>query len=150
MKATSVLKLLESLKKRHSDIAVVVDEFGGTKGVVTHLDLLESIAGEFPDHDDPRPDTGIERSRKTALIMLDGMASIYDVRDQTGLDYQPDGNFATIAGFILHEMGRFPAEGEKLAWEGWTFEILQMDAKRIGKVRLSKRLINAISGAGIY
>jgi CBS domain containing-hemolysin-like protein len=134
---TSVLKLLESLKKRHNDIAVVVDEFGGTKGVVTHIDLLESIAGEFPDHDDPRPDIGIER-QKDGSYLLDGMASIYDVRDHTGLDYQPDGNFATIAGFILHEMGRFPTEGEKLAWEGWTFEILQMDAKRIGKVRLSK------------
>lgn len=134
---TFVLKLLESLKKRHNDIAVVIDEFGATKGVVTHIDLLEAIAGEFPDHDDPKPDIGIEAQEDGSYI-LDGMASIYDVRDYTGLDYDPDGNFATIAGFILHETGRFPTEGEKLAWNGWMMEVLQMDGKRIGKVRLSR------------
>jgi CBS domain containing-hemolysin-like protein len=134
---TPVLKLLESLKKRHSDIAVVVDEFGGTKGVVTHIDLLEAIAGEFPDHDDPRPDIGVAQQEDGSFI-VDGMASIYDVRDLTGLDYDPDGNFATIAGFILHETGRFPAEGEVLSWNGWTMEILQMDGKRIGKVLLKR------------
>jgi CBS domain containing-hemolysin-like protein len=134
---TPVLKLLEAFKKRHNDIAVVIDEFGGTKGVVTHLDLLEAIAGEFPDHDDPKPDIGIE-AQKDGSYILDGMASIYDVRDHTGLDYDPDGNFATIAGFILHETGRFPAEGEQVRWNGWVMEILQMDGKRIGKVRLRR------------
>ncbi len=134
---TAVLKLLESLKKRHSDIAVVVDEFGGTKGVVTHIDLLESIAGEFPDHDDPKPDIGIA-PQADGSYLVDGLASIYDVRDHTGLDYDPEGNFATMAGFILHELGRFPTEGEKLEWNNWVMEILQMDAKRIGKVSLRR------------
>lgn len=134
---TAVLKLLESLKKRHNDVAVVIDEFGGTKGVVTHIDLLEAIAGEFPDHDDPKPDIGIT-AQADGSYLLDGMASIYDVRDHTGLDYDPEGNFATIAGFILHETGRFPNEGERLEWNGWLMEVLQMDGKRIGKVRLSR------------
>ena len=68
------------------------------------------------------------------------MASIYDVQGQTGLEYEPDGHFATFAGFILHEFARIPAVGEKLEWNNWVIEVVNFEGKRIGKVKLARRL----------
>jgi CBS domain containing-hemolysin-like protein len=134
----TVLKALEIFKNHRADMAVVIDEFGGVQGIVTHHDLLEAMAGEFPESDDEQADLEITVNEDSSYI-IDGKASIYDVQNQTGLDYNPDGHFATMAGFILHEFARIPALNEDLEWNGWGIRILQMDGKRIGKVKLYKK-----------
>lgn len=131
-----VLTLLEMFKKKLADIAVVLDEYGSLQGVITHHDLLEAVAGEFPDYDDPKPENDIIAQSDGSYI-VQGLASIYDVRDRTGFDYLPDGRFATIAGFILHEFGRIPAAGERLDWQGWTLEVLELEGRRIKTVRMA-------------
>lgn len=135
---TSVLKALEIFKNNRADMGVITDEFGGVQGIVTHHDLLEAIAGEFPESDDEKIDLEIIVQDDGSYI-VDGKASIYDVQNQTGLDYEPSGNFATMAGFILHEFGRIPKIDEELEWENWFMKILHMDGKRIGKILLYKK-----------
>ncbi|OFW88080.1 MAG: hypothetical protein A3B66_07125 [Alphaproteobacteria bacterium RIFCSPHIGHO2_02_FULL_46_13] len=135
---TTVLKALEIFKNNRADMAVITDEFGGVQGIVTHHDLLEAIAGEFPESDDEKIDLEIIVQDDGSYI-VDGKASIYDVQNQTGLDYEPSGNFATMAGFILHEFGRIPKLDEELEWNNWFMKALQMDGKRIGKILLYRK-----------
>lgn len=134
----TVLKALEIFKNHRADMAVVIDEFGGVQGIVTHHDLLEAMAGEFPESDDEQTELEIS-AKDDGSFIIDGMASIYDVQNQTGLDYNPDGHFATMAGFILHQFARIPTLNEELEWNDWGIRILQMDGKRIGKVMLYRK-----------
>jgi CBS domain containing-hemolysin-like protein len=142
----TVLNLLEMFKKNPTAIAVVVDEFGSLEGLVTHHDLLEVMAGGFPDHDDPKSEDDIV-AQADGSFLIDGMASIYDVRDRTGFDYEPDGTFATLSGFLLHEFSRIPQAGESYEWNGWVIEVLELTGKRAGKLRLAASA-DAISEAG--
>lgn len=135
-KRTSVLTLLEIFKKQPIEIAVVLDEFGGVEGVVTHLDVLEAITGEFPDTEDSG-EALIDRQADGSYL-VDGMASIYDVRSELQIDYEPDGRFATIAGLVLHELGRFPQQGDSMEWCGWLVHVEHMDGRRIDEIRLTK------------
>lgn len=133
----TILQLLEIFKKNMTDFAVVVDEFGSLQGIVTHHDLLEAITGGFPDDEDPKPESDIAQ-QPDGSYLIDGMASIYDVRDRTGFNYEPDGTFATMSGFVLHEFSKIPHTGERLEWEGWVIEILDMTGTRVGRVRLAR------------
>lgn len=134
---TSILKALETIKNVRADMVVVLDEFGVVMGIVTHHDLLEAIAGEFPESDDVKVEMEIE-PQDDGSFLIDGKASIYEVCDKTGLEYQPEGNFATFAGFILHEFARIPALGERLKWKDWEIVILELDGKRIGRIQLTR------------
>lgn len=133
---TSVIKLLELFKKKPVDMAIVTNEFGGVQGIITHHDLLEAIAGEFPDEEDPEHVSNII-TEADGVYLIDGMTPIHDVRDLTGLDIGDDAHFSTMAGFTLNKLAHVPAEGEKLSWDSWTLEIVEMERKRIAKVRLT-------------
>ena len=106
-------------------------------GVVTHLDLLEAIAGEFPSQHEPYAPLSIHENAEGGLT-IDGMASVYDVAHKLGVDYTPDGHFATIAGLVLHSLGRMPAVGDQLDWQGWRIKVKQMDGRRIAKLKVHK------------
>lgn len=135
----SILRSLEMIKGKRADMAIILDEFGVLQGLITHHDLLEAIAGEFPEQGDPKNASEISRQNDGSYI-IDGKTSIYEVCDITGLDYQPDGNFATIAGFILHEFARIPNLNEELNWGDWHIKILELDGKRIGKLMFFRNL----------
>lgn len=135
-KRTHVLSLLEIFKKKPVKMAIVIDEFGSVEGLVTHIDLLESIAGEFPDTD--QPEDVLITENEDGSFLIDGLASIYDVRNRLVVDYEPDGRFATVGGLVLHELGRFPTQGDAMAWQGYTLTVEKMDGRRIDKVRLTK------------
>ncbi|MBL8713965.1 MAG: TerC family protein [Alphaproteobacteria bacterium] len=134
---TTVMALLEFLKKYPAGIAVVTDNDDGVAGVVTHLDLLEAIAGEFPSQHEPYAPLSIHENAEGSLT-IDGMASVYDVAHKLGVDYTPDGHFATIAGLVLHSLGRMPAVGDQLDWQGWRIKVKQMDGRRIAKLKVHK------------
>jgi CBS domain containing-hemolysin-like protein len=135
-KRASVLELLEIFRKQAVEIAIVVDEFGSVEGVVTHVDLLEAIAGEFPDMD--APGELLIAPQDDGSYLVDGMTSIYDVRTRLNVDYEPDGRFATIAGLVLHELGRFPQQGDSMPWCGYALHVEKMDGRRIDKIRVVK------------
>lgn len=134
----SVVELLESFRQSGKHFAVVADEFGSIVGVVTLVDVLESIVGDVPSREErARPEI---RAREDGTWLVDGAAEIEAVEHKLGtLRFPSDDerSYQTLAGFILDHLGHIPAEGEKFVSLGWEFEIIDMDLPRIDKVMLS-------------
>jgi magnesium and cobalt exporter, CNNM family len=132
----SILRALELFKKTPLHISVVVDEYGSLRGIITQTDILEAIAGDLPSREGNQEPEVIKREDGSMLV--DGMMSIHDVQDRLGLSELPKGHFHTLAGFALACFGRVPAAGDWFDWNGWRFEVVDMDARRIDKVLLSR------------
>lgn len=133
-----IFKVLEQFKKAPVRLAVVVDEYGGIEGIVTQADLLEALAGDIPEMPGERPDV-VER--EDGSLLIDGMAPVHATLDRLGLKVPPpvSARFHTIAGFALAQLGHLPRVGERFTCEDWTFEIVDMDGRRIDKL-LVRRL----------
>ncbi|MGI6246718.1 MAG: hemolysin family protein [Pseudochelatococcus sp.] len=130
--ATPFLRILDQFKQRPVRLAVIVDEYGGVEGIVTQTDLLEAIAGELPGVDDGEPSV-VERADGSLLI--DGMMPAHEAFDRLGLRDLPNGgDFHTIAGFVLHELGRIPSVGDTVDWQDWRLEVVDMDGRRVDKL----------------
>jgi putative hemolysin len=132
----SILRTLDMFRKAPVNMAIVVDEYGSIQGIITQADLLAAIAGELPESERAEPSI-VER--EDGSLLIDGMISIYDAADALGLPDLPRGRFHTLAGFVLFELGQLPTEGQRFAWQGWQFEIVDMDGHRIDKI-LARRL----------
>ena len=132
-------KVLEALRAAGADLAIVVDEYGGTDGVVTTEDLVEELVGEIADeHDTDLVETGTSEltapgGEKTFLV--DGLLREDEVHEQTGFRL-PDGPYETLAGFLLARLGHIPVAGESLEEHGWEFTVMEVDRHRIGQVRV--------------
>lgn len=130
--ATPIVRVLEQFKKAPVRLAVVVDEYGGLDGIVTQTDLLEAIAGDLPDAEGGDPDI-VER--EDGSLLIEGGMSAHDAFNRLGFRTRPaDGDFHTIAGFALFQLGHLPEAGEYFDFEGWRFEIVDMDGRRIDKL----------------
>jgi CBS domain containing-hemolysin-like protein len=129
--AMSIFRVLEQFKAAPVRLATVLDEYGVLQGIVTQTDLLESIAGELPDVEGEEPEM-VERDDGSLLI--DGMMSAKDVFERLGFKTEPEGEFHTVAGFALYQLEHLPEVGEKFDYEGWQFEIVDLDGRRIDKV----------------
>ena len=128
----SIFRVLDQFKKAPVRLAMVIDEYGSLDGIVTQTDLLEAIAGDLPDTENEEPDI-IERDDGSLLI--DGMMPAHDAFDRLGFPLRSgDGDFHTIAGFALSQLGHLPQVGEHFDYEGWRFEIVDMDGRRIDKL----------------
>jgi CBS domain containing-hemolysin-like protein len=125
--------LIERMRQQRTHLAVLVDEYGGTAGLVQLGDVLERIVGPVPDQfDEPPPE--IQRAPDGTLL-VDGMARLEDVNEQAALDLQSD-VYDTIGGFVLGEIGRRPRVGDKVTAEGSTFQVEAVDGLRIAQVRV--------------
>jgi len=132
----SVLRALEMFKKSPVHMAVIMDEYGSIEGIVTLSDIVEVIAGNIPDHeDDIVPEI---HKRGANIFIMDGMVSVYDLRQKLECDELPEGDFSTLAGFLLYELGHLPQTGEKLVWGDWEFTVLAMDKNRVAKVHVRR------------
>jgi putative hemolysin len=129
--AMSIFRVLEQFKAAPVRLATVLDEYGVLQGLVTQTDLLEAIAGELPDVEGEQPGM-VERDDGSVLI--DGMMSAQDVFDRLGFKTKPEDEFHTIAGFALYQLEHLPEVGEQFDYEGWRFEIVDLDGRRIDKV----------------
>lgn len=135
--ATPIFKVLEMFKRAPVRLAIVVDEYGSLEGIVTQTDLLEAIAGELPHAGGEVPDV-VER--EDGSLLIDGMMSVHDAFDRLDIRTQPpDGDFHTIAGFALFELGHLPEVGEAFTYQGWRLEVVDMDGRRIDKLLATKR-----------
>jgi putative hemolysin len=134
--AMSIFRVLEQFKAAPVRLATVLDEYGVLQGIVTQTDLLEAIAGELPDVEGEEPGM-VERD--DGSILIDGMMSAQDAFNRLGFKTQPEGEFHTVAGFALYQLEHLPEVGEKFDYEGWRFEIVDLDGRRIDKV-LATRL----------
>jgi CBS domain containing-hemolysin-like protein len=130
--AMRIFKVLEQFKKAPVRLATIVNEYGGLEGIVTQTDLLEAIAGDLADVEGEEPDV-VER--EDGSLLIDGMMSAQDAFDRLNLRTRPaEGSFHTIAGFMLRQLGYLPKVGEHFDHEGWRFEVVDLDGRRIDKV----------------
>ncbi|MGH7808956.1 MAG: hemolysin family protein [Candidatus Binatia bacterium] len=137
----SVLELLESFKKTSQHIALVVDEYGGIEGLLTHHDILEAIAGDIPTGEKPAVAKAVQRHDGSWL--LDGMLSVDEFKEIFQVETLPGEKrdaYQTLGGFVFTQMGRVPSVAESFEWHGLRFEIVDMDGKRIDKVLVMSNL----------
>ncbi len=145
---TKVLtEMLEEFKDRKRHLAVVVDEFGSTAGVITVEDILEQLVGEIEDEFDVPPPEQPVLPGKIALV-LEGSFGIRDLESQYQLSLPRDGGFETLAGFVLARLQRIPRVGDAFDYEGHRFTVEQMEGHRIAKVQIEKLEAAAVGKAG--
>ncbi len=127
--------LLEEFKRDAVHFAVVLDEHGGVDGVVTVEDLIEEIVGEiFDEHDSPSDETPVVKT-KSGDLLVDGSMLIDDLNDNHNLAV-PQGEYDTIAGYLIHQAGRIPSAGEEYAFDGMKVIVEEVDQNRVTRVRL--------------
>lgn len=128
-----VLRLLDLFRTGGTQVAIVVDEFGGTEGLVTLTDVLEAIAGEFPGADEPDEERLMMREDGSWLV--DGTYPVDEFEDRTGArDLRQDGDFTTMAGLVLHRFGHLPRVGERQTFPDVALEVVDMDGRRIDRI----------------
>ncbi len=127
--------LLFSFLRSGTSLAVVVDEFGGTAGIVTVEDLLEELFGDIRDEHDA-DDAPMRRVNETTWL-VSGRVELEDLEDKMGIAL-PEGHYDTVAGFLLDRLGSIPEAHETFEFEGFSFTVLQASANRIESIRIVK------------
>ncbi len=135
------MELLEQFRANNMQMAFVIDEYGEIEGVVTLQDVLEIVTGEFTTSN-VEDAWAVQRDDNSWL--LDGTIPIPELKDRLQLKSVPEeqrGRYHTLSGMIMLLLGRIPTAGDQVSWEGWRFEVVDMDEKRIDKV-LAIALLN--------
>lgn len=131
--STHVLKVLELFKQTGIHMSLVVDEYGSVQGLITLNDILEEIVGDIPTAEELADPEAVKREDGSWL--LDGMLSIDKFKEIFHIIKLPgEGNYHTLAGFVLIQMGRIPSVGNHFEWSGLRFEVVDMDKNRIDKM----------------
>ncbi len=131
-----VSELLKELQRRQVQMAVVVDEYGGTAGLVTVEDLLEEIVGEIRDEYDVESETVTDEGN--GVFVFSGKVSVDEVRDRLGVEIEREG-FETVGGYLLSHLGRMPYVGETFEVDDLAVEVVEVERRRITKVRVRRR-----------
>ena len=128
-------QVLEKFKTSRIHCGIVVDEFGSVKGIVTINDILDGLVGDITDMDEPEV---IRRSENTWLI--DGKLAFFEFIHEFEIESSDiqDPRFHSIAGFVIYKLKKIPSTGDSFDWEGFHFEIVDMDHNRIDKILLTK------------
>lgn len=126
----AVLSAMHEMRDSSSHMAIVVDEYGGTAGIVTMEDLVEELVGDIRDEFDLREVTTVHPGGQ---VELDGLTSLDDLADDTGLRL-PDGPYETVAGFIVARLGRLPEAGDEVEFDSSVLTVTSMDGRRIARV----------------
>ena len=137
--STTALNAIELFRKNSADYALVVDEFGAVLGMVTMKDLLETIAGEFPEEFEREEEPTVQANEHDDTLMVDGALEYVELAPQLGLPPQDeDADYHTVAGLIMEELQSIPEVGESIEFYGWRFEVLEKEGQRIERVKISK------------
>ena len=126
-----VLPSIDQLRSLGAHIALVVDEYGGTDGIVTLEDLMEELVGDIHDEYDRDAEIAAAADQET----VDAGLTIEEFGERTGVELE-DGPYETVAGFVLHRLARMADVGDSVAVEDWTLEVAEVDGHRITRVRL--------------
>ena len=131
----NVYQVLEKFKETRIHYGIVVDEFGSVEGVITLNDILDGLVGDITDMDEPEV---IQRSENSWLI--DGKLAFFEFLHEFEIDNDDftDAQFHTIGGFVIHQLKAIPTTGTTFNWNGYHFEIVDMDGNRIDKILLTK------------
>lgn len=133
-----VLQALSIMRTSNHHIALVVDEYGGTAGIVTLEDLVEEVVGEIYDEFDSRiePEDAVLRAGDT--IRVDGGLILPEFAQLTGIEL-PEGDYETVAGFLIGQLGRIPQRGDTVAIDGYDLKVLNVTRRRVDRVLVSPR-----------
>lgn len=130
----SVLDLLRDFQQHRRHLAIAVDEFGSTAGLVTAEDAIEQLAGEFEDEFDAPSHPVL--SRTGGAVLMDGSVNLRDLETQMQWSLPREGGVETLAGFVLVQLGHIPVVGESTEFEGRRLTVAEMDGRRIAKIRV--------------
>jgi putative hemolysin len=133
--STPSLRVMEMLRTSGAHVAMVIDEFGGVLGMVTLLDVLEAIMGDFHEPGVPMEPEVVRR--EDGSYLLDGLLQVDDLKDLLGLKELPEeehAGYQTLGGFMMTQLGAIPTAGQHFEWNGLHFEVVDMDARRVDKV----------------
>ena len=139
---TSLPGAFDILTETGSQMAIVIDEFGGTHGLLTLEDLLEEIVGEIEDEHSPVSHSSVQESEGEWLVP--GQTSILEISDLLKIKFYSKGQYKTIAGFIMKELGFIPVEGDQIQKTGYTFIVRKRENLRIAEVEIIKA--NLVAG----
>ena len=143
--STSLERLLTRMRRERQQLAVVIDEYGGTAGIVTIEDLLEEIVGEIEDEYDA--DDRQQTSPVEGVHRVSGMLRPDELQESTGFVI-PEGDYDTLAGFLLFLFDRIPEKGEQVSHQGWEFKVVDKDRNRISEVLMIAPSQNDVADAG--
>ena len=132
----SVLNLLRDMRQRKVHLAVVVDEFGGTSGLITLEDIIEEITGEIYDETDEEEAEDVERDADGAFL-IQGSAHLEEVGEALRMVFEDEGEYDTLAGFLIARFGSIPQVGDALDYGGARFEVVDGDERRVSSVRVT-------------
>jgi len=135
----SGMELLEHFRQSSADMVFVVDEYGAVQGVITERDLLEAITGEFVGAEPGEEAWATQRADGSWL--MDGLIPIPELKDRLDLKEVPEedrGRYNTLAGMVMLLLGRLPGTGDSVDWEGWRFEVVDLDGKRVDKLLVAR------------
>jgi putative hemolysin len=133
------MELLENFKNSGVQLAFIIDEYGEVQGIVTLQDVMEAITGEFKTH---RAEDAWAVQRDNGSWLLDGLIPVPELKDRLGLQGVPEeerGRYNTLSGMLMLLLGRLPQTADTCEWEDWTFEIVDIDGKRIDKVLATRK-----------
>lgn len=128
--------LLEALRGQGLQVAIVVDEYGGTAGIVTLEDLVEEIVGDVRDEHD-RLEISQVRPLDERSWLISGLLRADEIADAVGF-VMPEGDYETVAGLVLGRLGRIPDIGDEIDLDGWRLTVVRMDRRRIADLRLTR------------
>ena len=138
-----VPELLKQFQRQQTQIAIVVDEYGGTAGLVTIEDMLEEIVGEIRDEYDVESEAIVDEGG--GRFLFSGKVDIDEVAQRLGVQIAREG-FETVGGYLMTHLGRVPSVGERVDIDGLHVEVLDVDRRRVNKVRIS-RLVPSVRRA---
>ncbi len=139
----TVLSALSEMRRDRAHLAIVLDEYGGTAGIITLEDLVEELIGDIQDEYDV--DEGHPKQLRSGEIEVDGLLNLDDFAEQTGVEL-PEGPYETVAGYVLAVLGHLPGEGESVEVSGRKLAVTQLDGRRIARVRVGQPASAAADG----
>jgi putative hemolysin len=140
----TVLSALSEMRRENAHLAIVLDEYGGTAGIVTLEDLVEELIGEIRDEYDV--EEGPSRQLHGGELEVDGLLNLDEFAEQTGVEL-PEGPYETVAGYLLAALGHLPGEGESVEVSGRELAVTQLDGRRIARVRVGRATAGAPADA---
>jgi putative hemolysin len=131
----TVLPALSEMRRDRAHLAIVLDEYGGTAGIITLEDLVEELIGDIQDEYDI--DVGPPKQLRGGELEVDGLLNLDEFAEQTGVEL-PEGPYETVAGYVLAVLGHLPGEGESVEVSGRKLAVTQLDGRRIARVRVGQ------------
>jgi putative hemolysin len=128
-----VIPALTDMRAAGAHMALVVDEYGGTAGIITMEDLVEELIGDIRDEYDTDASEGVIAPGKD--VVVDGLINLDDFKEETGIEL-PEGPYDTVAGFVASELGRIPMVGDEIAHSDVKFTVTEMDGRRVSRIRI--------------